>query len=110
MCQKMSSGLFKILPPNYSFTNYLFDMHIYIYIYLPLHITECDTRLNFKQSLTGLNFEFSFSWTSCSTKVKGPNLSFYLLIAGREQLDSYLSRVYKRYVRGNHPHLGFEPS
>ena len=41
-----------------------------------------DTRSIFKQSLTGLNSEFSFSKTSCLTKAEEPNLSYYLPIAG----------------------------
>ena len=41
-----------------------------------------DTRSIFKQSLTGLNSELSFSLTSCLTKVEEPSLSFYLPIAG----------------------------
>ena len=36
----------------------------------------------FKQSLTGLNSEFSFSWTSCLTQAEEFSLSYYLLIAG----------------------------
>ena len=36
----------------------------------------------FKRSLTGLNSEFSFSYTSCFTKVEEPSLSCYLPIAG----------------------------
>ena len=36
----------------------------------------------FKQSLTGLNSEFSFL-TSCLTKAKEPNLPYYWPIAGR---------------------------
>ena len=36
----------------------------------------------FKWSLTGLNSEFSFSWTSCLTKAEEPSLSNYLPIAG----------------------------
>ena len=41
-----------------------------------------DTRSIFKRSLTGLNSEFSFSWTSCLTKAEEISLSYYLLIAG----------------------------
>ena len=37
---------------------------------------------NFKQSLTGLNSESSFSKTSCLTKAEGPSLPYYLPIAG----------------------------
>ena len=36
----------------------------------------------FKQSLTGLNSEFSFSKTSCLTKAEEPSRSYYLPIAG----------------------------
>ena len=35
-----------------------------------------------KQSLTGFNSEFSFSYTSCLTKAEEPSLSYYLPIAG----------------------------
>ena len=41
-----------------------------------------DTRSIFKRSLTGLNSEFSFSYTSCLTKAEEPSLSYYLPIAG----------------------------
>ena len=41
-----------------------------------------DTRSIFKQSLTGLNSEFSFSLTSCLTKAEEPSLPYYLPIAG----------------------------
>ena len=36
----------------------------------------------FKRSLTGLNSEFSFSWTGCPTKVKEPSLPDYLPVTG----------------------------
>ena len=41
-----------------------------------------DTRSIFKRSLTRLNSEFSFSYTSCLTKAEEPSLSYYLPIAG----------------------------
>ena len=41
-----------------------------------------DTRSIFKQSLTGFNSEFSFSYTSCLNKAEEPSLSYYLPIAG----------------------------
>ena len=41
-----------------------------------------DTRSIFKWTLTGLNSEFSFSLTSCRTKVEKPSLPYYLPIAG----------------------------
>ena len=37
----------------------------------------CDT-VNFKQSKSGLNSEFSFYLTGCHTEVKEPNLPYYL--------------------------------
>ena len=46
--------------------------------------TGYDTRSIFKQSLTGLNSEYSFSETSCLTKAEEPSLSHYLPIAGGE--------------------------
>ena len=41
-----------------------------------------DTRSVSKRSLTGLNSEFSFSYTSCLIKAKEYSLSYYLPIAG----------------------------
>ena len=41
-----------------------------------------DTRSIFKRSLTGLNSEFSFSYTSYLTKAEKPSLPYYLPIAG----------------------------
>ena len=41
-----------------------------------------DKRSLCKQSLTGLNSEFSFSLTGWHTKAKEPSLSYYLHIAG----------------------------
>ena len=38
----------------------------------------------FMRSLTGLNSEFSFSYTSCLTKAEEPSLPYYLPIAGVE--------------------------
>ena len=52
--------------------------------YLPNTSTRAgyDTRSIFKRSLTGLNSEFSFSYTSCLTKAEEPSLPYYLPIAG----------------------------
>ena len=36
----------------------------------------------FQRGLTGLNSEFSFSYTSCLTKAEEPSLPYYLPIAG----------------------------
>ena len=41
-----------------------------------------DIRSIFKRSLTGFNSEFSFSKTSCLTKVEEPSLPYYLPITG----------------------------
>ena len=38
----------------------------------------------FKRSLTGLNSEFSFSYTSCLTKAEEPSLPFYFNHIWRE--------------------------
>ena len=40
------------------------------------------TRSIFKQSLTGLNLEFSFTLSSCLTKTEETSLSYYLPLAG----------------------------
>ena len=55
---------------------------IYIIFTNPSARAGYDTRSIFKRSLTGLNLEFSFSWTSCLTKAEEPSLSCYLPIAG----------------------------
>ena len=39
-------------------------------------------KVNFKRSLTGLNSEFSFSYTSCLTKAEESSLPYYLPIVG----------------------------
>ena len=48
-----------------------------------------NTRSIFKRSLTGLNSEFSFSYTSCLTKAEEPSLSYYLPIAG-ERISGFI--------------------
>ena len=50
-----------------------------IHIYSPLHL---GTKSIFKRSLTGLNSEFSFSYTKFLTKAEEPSLPYYLPIAG----------------------------
>ena len=53
------------------------------HIYQPLHSGRIWHKVNlFKRSLTGLNSEFSFSFTSCLTKAEEPSLPYYLLIVG----------------------------
>ena len=42
----------------------------------------------FKQSLTGLNSEFSFSLTCCLTKAEEPSLHYYLPIVGGKIIGS----------------------
>ena len=51
----------------------------------PSQKARCDTRSIFKQSKVGLNSQFSFSLIGCLTKVKEPNLPYYLYIAGKEK-------------------------
>ena len=61
----------------------LYFYFIYIIIFNnPSAQAGYDTRSIFKRSLTGLNSEFSFFWTSCLTKAEEPSLSNYLPIAG----------------------------
>ena len=60
---------------------------IYLSIYLSIFTNPStwagyDTRSIFKQSLTGLNSEFSFSYTSYLTKAEEPSLPYYLPIVG----------------------------
>ena len=60
-------------------------MTIYTYIYyLPTPPLGQDMTQGqfFKRSLTGLNSEFSFSYTTCLTKAEEPSLSYYFPIAG----------------------------
>ena len=62
----------------------------------------------FKLITSALNLEFSFSLTSCHPKVKEPNLSYYLLIAG-ERIVGFIPfiRVFIFYLlRTFCPHLG----
>ena len=57
-------------------------LSLYIYISTPSIQTVCDTCSIFKQSLTGLNKEFSFSYTGDHTMVKEPKRPYSLPIAG----------------------------
>ena len=64
-------------------TNIYIYIYIYIYIFTnPSARAGYDTRSIFKQGLTGLNSEFSFSKTTCLTKAEEPSLPYYLPIAG----------------------------
>ena len=59
----------------------------YIHIYQPLRSGRIWHKVNFfKRSFTGLNSEFSFSYTSCLTKAEEPSLPYYLPIAGGRQI------------------------
>ena len=51
-----------------------------------------DTRSIFKRSLTGLNSEISFSYTSCLTKPEELSLPYYLPIAGG-RIIGFIPRV-----------------
>ena len=55
------------------------DYHIYPTPLLGQDMTQGEF---FKRSLTDLNSEFSFSYTSCLTKAVEPSLPYYLPIAG----------------------------
>ena len=58
------------------------DLNALIIFTNSLPRTGYDTRSIFKPSLTGLNSEFFFSYTSCLKKAKEPSLPNYLAIAG----------------------------
>ena len=105
---KSSQG--KNCKPIVSCQIYIFIIYIYIYIQLiglvgrvfangpedlgsiPDHLIPKTLKVvaiekgafwsTFFLSLTGLNSEFYFSWTSCYTKVTEPNLPYYLPIFG----------------------------
>ena len=51
-----------------------------LYAYLPIPPLGKDMTQD--QFLSGLNSEFSFSYTSCLTKAEEPSLPYYLPIAG----------------------------
>ena len=59
------------------------DSYIHIYPTPPLEQDMTQGQF-FKQSLTGLNTEFSFSYTSRLTKAEEPSLSFYFTYSWRE--------------------------
>ena len=48
----------------------------------PLNSSRIWHKVIFKRSLTGLNSEYSFSYTSCLAKAEEPSLPYYLPIAG----------------------------
>ena len=69
---------------------YTFGLTVEIILFInPSTRVGYDTRSIFKRSLTGLNSEFSFSYTSCLTKAEEPSLSYYLPIAG-ERIIEYI--------------------
>ena len=55
--------------------------------------TKCDTGSIFKQSLTGLNSEFSFSLIGCLTKAEEPSLPCYLPIAEERIVGFFATRA-----------------
>ena len=65
----------------------------------PLLPAGYDTKSMFKQSKAGSNWEFSFSWTSCSTKAKEHSLPNYLTIAKRKKRDSYLFEGHQNEIK-----------
>ena len=77
----------------------------YIIFTKPFARAGYDTRSIFKRSLTSLNLEFSFSYTSCLTKAEEPCLSNYLPIAGGRIIGFTL---FPRYVKCNQSRPGFE--
>ena len=67
----------------YSISTFVDYLKLDVYIFKkPSARAEYEPRSIFKCSLTVLNSEFSFSYTSCLTKAEEPSLSYYLPIAG----------------------------
>ena len=62
-----SNGVIKHVLVKSKSLNYIWDFFRYIY---PTRVPEagCDTRSIFKRGKSGLNTEFSISWTVCLTK------------------------------------------
>ena len=60
----------------------IFNANNLLYLPNPSARARYDTRSIFKQSLIGLNSEFSFSLTSCHTKAEEPSLSYNLPLTG----------------------------
>ena len=92
------------------FTAYQLLWVIWSYLPNPSARVGYDTRLIFRRSLTGLNSEFSFSYTSCLTKAEELSLPYYLPIAGGRiiglipfprvlvlcEMQSFSSRIWTR--------------
>ena len=74
---------FRVIPKTQNGTWFFFAKHSALsYLPTPLLGQNMTQGQFFKQSLTGLNSEFSFSLTSCLNKADHPSLSYYLPIAG----------------------------
>ena len=67
---------------NWLLNYFLLKRKFFILFTKPSARAGYDTRSIFKRSLTGLNSEFSFSYTSCLTKAEENSLPYYLPIAG----------------------------
>ena len=88
------------------------NIYIYIYIYIftnPLHISRMRHKMNFKLSLTDLKSEFSFSKSTCHTKVEEISLPYYLPVAEGRILGFILfSENFSIYVKCKKCRTGFE--
>ena len=82
---------------------------IYVSMYLPNPSSHsgCEASPIFKQSLTGLNSEISFTSTGCLIKAKEPSLLNYLHIA-EGRIIGFISRDYKCKVKSSQHRPGFE--
>ena len=74
--------VFVNIKPTLAILLHLDDFSFNIIFTNPSARAGYDTGSIFKRGLTGLNSEFSFSWTSCLTKAEEPSLPYYLPIAG----------------------------
>ena len=80
-CEGRHNSFLRIAPLYFWYSPVLYIYKIIIFTN-PTARVGYDTRSIFKWSLMGLNSEFSFSWTSCLTKVEELSLPYYLSIAG----------------------------
>ena len=72
----------------FQFLKYSLEKFIFLYVFTNTSImSRMQYKINFKQGLTGLNSKFSFSKTSCQSKIKEPSLLYYLPIAGERIVE-----------------------
>ena len=74
--------LHAFIRPSYRVITINHYKYIYIYIYQPLWTRRIQSKINFKQILTGSNTEFSFSLVGCHTMIQELSSANYLPVTG----------------------------